>query len=126
MEEIEEAEAAAQDMLIALARKDASPIAPSDAARVRRQAYTLFYRAYEQVRRAVLYLRQPYGDMEAFAPPLRTVERKGSREDGDEGGVPVVTAAGANGNGNGNGNVSATTNTSSGIGLPTDHPTGRG
>ena len=37
----------------------------------RQQAFTLFERAYAEARRAVSYLRAPWGDADAIAPSLR-------------------------------------------------------
>lgn len=44
--------------------------ASSDSALNRRRAYTLFWNAYDQVRRAVLYLRWDTQDADRFAPSL--------------------------------------------------------
>lgn len=120
LDELEEAEATAQSMLMALARKDASLVAPNEAARARRQAFTLFYRAYAQVRRAVLFLREPFGDIEAFAPTLRTIERKATREEGEQPAEPALVASAQRSSNATNDSSSSST------GLPTDDPLGRG
>jgi hypothetical protein len=87
IDELEEAEATAQSMLMALARKDASLIAPNEAARARRQAFTLFYRAYAQVRRAVLFVSpsatskrsRPPSALSSARPVAKTVNSSESR-----------------------------------------------
>jgi hypothetical protein len=71
-EELADAEETAVKMLLAVANQ-ATPLAPTQAAVERRQAYTLFIRSYDEVRRVVTYLRTPFDDVEEYAPSVRSV-----------------------------------------------------
>lgn len=46
------------------------PSTLAETAIIRQQAITLFTRAYDETRRAIVYLRAPYGDADTVAPPL--------------------------------------------------------
>jgi hypothetical protein len=56
-----------------------APLNPTEATLARERAYTLFYRAYDELRRAVTFLRWKEGDTERFVPTLflRNPRRKG-------------------------------------------------
>jgi hypothetical protein len=69
--EVERAGNLGPQLLAALGvREQGSAIAPAEAAEARARAYTLFVRAYDDTRRAVLYLRWHEGDADALAPSL--------------------------------------------------------
>jgi hypothetical protein len=53
-----------------LAAQQQAPTAVGPAAIVRQKAYTLFFNAYDQVRRAISFLRWEEGDVDEFAPSL--------------------------------------------------------
>lgn len=83
-------------------------IAPADAAERRVRAFTLFVHAYDEVRRAVYYLRWHDDDADTLAPSLykgrggrgaaRTPEDTGEGEGGgDEGVTPVAPVAASGG-----------------------------
>lgn len=58
-------------LLAALGVREHGPApGPTDAADRRARAFTLFVRAYDQARRAVIYLRWDEGDADAYAPSL--------------------------------------------------------
>jgi hypothetical protein len=66
--------AAAEDMANKLGKavglREQSPQVIAEASRVRQAAYTLFIKAYEEVRSGVQYLRRHEGDADSVAPSL--------------------------------------------------------
>ncbi len=58
------------EFLEAVGLKDQGPALVGDAAVIRQKAFYLFVRAYERVRRAVLYVRADDGDGDEIAPSL--------------------------------------------------------
>jgi hypothetical protein len=68
----------AVELLAAVGLREQGPISTGEAARLRQKAYRLFVRAYDDVRRAVVYLRSPQGDADEIAPSLYA-GRGGSR-----------------------------------------------
>lgn len=68
----------AVELIAAVGLREQGPISTGEAARLRQKAYTLFVRAYDDVRRAVVYLRAPQGDADEIAPSLYA-GRGGSR-----------------------------------------------
>ena len=52
--------------------REQTPTKAADAALLRARTFTLLDRAYEEVRRAITFLRWTQGDADAIAPPLRT------------------------------------------------------
>jgi hypothetical protein len=58
---------------------EAQPVAPGgdglDKMEARARAYTVFFRAYGECRRAIAYVRAPWGDAEAIAPTLFSFRR---------------------------------------------------
>ena len=60
----------AVELLAAVGMREQGPIPTGEAARLRQKAYTLFVRAYEDTRRAVVYLRAADGDADEIAPSL--------------------------------------------------------
>lgn len=57
---------------------------PSEPAEQRKRAFTLFYRAYEECRRAVSYLRWHEGDAESIAPSLHLIRNTRPASDAPE------------------------------------------
>jgi hypothetical protein len=74
---------------------------PAEAADRKLRAFTLFTAAYDQVRRAVFYLRWNEGDADSLAPSFykgRGGSRSAAKEDGaGQGAAPADPAAGAEG-----------------------------
>ncbi|MGC4069781.1 MAG: hypothetical protein QM784_35015 [Polyangiaceae bacterium] len=68
--ELARAEILAEQLTSDLGLREMEPAAVTEVTRERMQVYTLFVRAYEQLRRAVEYLRWDCGDAEILAPPL--------------------------------------------------------
>lgn len=69
--EVERAARLGSELLLAIGRREHEREAPHSAAGLTRaRAYTLFARAYEEVRRGVGYLRWYRGDAESIAPTL--------------------------------------------------------
>jgi hypothetical protein len=58
--------------------------APREADEQLAKAYELYFRTYDECRRAVLYLRWHEGDADEFAPSLRQSQRKGRPAPNDE------------------------------------------
>lgn len=76
-QELVRAEELAHKLTIVVSRRREPLKAVEEALDLRKRAFTLFFRAYGQVRRAVQYLRAEQGDADRFAPPL-TGKRKGT------------------------------------------------
>lgn len=77
--ELDRAEVVADQLNEAYGIHDQGPAAVATYALERQQAYTLFVNAYDQVRRAISFLRWDNGDFEDIAPSLyagRTTTRK--------------------------------------------------
>ncbi|HEX5657994.1 MAG TPA: hypothetical protein VFX59_12400 [Polyangiales bacterium] len=70
LEELLQAEALATSILRAVGEKEQAPAVAAEATAKRARAFTLFVTAYDEVRRAVTYLRWEDGDADAIAPSL--------------------------------------------------------
>lgn len=68
--EIDHAWKLAERMIVAIGHREQSPTIVVEATRIRAQAFTLFFNAYAEVRRAIQYLRFHEGDAETIAPSL--------------------------------------------------------
>ncbi len=77
-EELTDAETLAQEVLTTQGLKDEGPAVTDEAAKIRQQAFTLFVRTYDQIRRAIHYLRWEEGDAEDIAPSLYAASRRRS------------------------------------------------
>jgi hypothetical protein len=80
--ELDHAQNLAARLLIAVGLRDEAPALVSAAAKLRQQAFTLLNGAYDEARRAVLFLRWHHGDADQIAPSLwarRSRRRSGSR-----------------------------------------------
>ena len=87
--------ARAFELLEAIGLKEQGPALVGDTALLRQKAFYLFVRAYERVRRAVLYVRADEGDADSIAPSLyagRTL-RKRTEQAGDTGAEEVSATA---------------------------------
>jgi hypothetical protein len=83
-EELNQARLRADELLTAVGLREQGPPAASQTARTRQRAFTLLVQAYNQVRRAVSYLRWDDRDLDAIAPSL--YERRSPRRRGEEAG----------------------------------------
>lgn len=80
-EELDQAEIYSEDVIADLGLKNNAPATVAGVALERQQAFTLFINAYDQVRRAVTYLRWNQDDIDDFAPSLYSGrKRKASSE----------------------------------------------
>lgn len=78
-EELVCAEVLAHQLTCVVSHRREPVEAQIEAADARRRAFTLFFRAYGQVRRAVQYLRYEQGDAERIAPALSGKRRGGKK-----------------------------------------------
>jgi hypothetical protein len=74
--ELDQAEALAHELLVAYSRREKTPETSTE---MRLRAFTLFVRAYDEVRRAVRYLRWKEGDYDAIAPSLYARDKRRRR-----------------------------------------------
>lgn len=86
MVEIDRAEAAANAFLTTLAENQ-QRVGTSPSADIRRRAYTFLVRTYEEVRRAMTFLRWDAGDVDELVPPLSS-GRSRNKADEEEPSVP--------------------------------------
>jgi hypothetical protein len=78
--ELDRAEQLAELLLVGSGKKK---VTPSEAALLRQQAFTVFVDSYDQVRRAVIFLRWDEGDADELVPSLyakHTTSGRGKRE----------------------------------------------
>lgn len=68
--ELDNGEALADQILTALGLREQGPTTVADATELRQKAFTLFVKCYDQIRRAIHYLRWEEGDSEEIAPSL--------------------------------------------------------
>src|SRR5512133_2118892 len=79
-QELVRAEALAHGITAVVSRRREPLEAVRNALEVRKRAFTVFMRAYGQVRRAVQYLRFDQGDADRVAPPLTGKRKKAPRK----------------------------------------------
>ena len=60
----------AVELLEAVSERDRAAVAAKDVKVIRQQAFTLFVRTYNDVRRAIAYVRGKQGDADQIAPSL--------------------------------------------------------
>jgi len=89
--ELERAGQLAQQLVTAVGLKEQQPVSATSASLLRLQAFTVFVRAYDEVRRAVAFLRWHEEDAESIAPSLWA--GRGTRA-ATEAPVPVAPAPG--------------------------------
>lgn len=82
----------AVELYAAVGLRDQGPITTGEAARLRQKAFTLFARAYDDARRAVVYLRDAQGDADEIAPSLYA-GRGGGRRRTPDGPAPQTSNA---------------------------------
>jgi len=68
--ELDEADAALDALITDLGLREQTPMTKEANAIERQQAYTLFVNAYDQIRRAISFLRWDQGDVDEIAPSL--------------------------------------------------------
>lgn len=88
VEEIERAEQLAETLMGALGTKEQQAARATEAADLRQRVYTLFVKAYDHARRAVIYLRWDEGDADDIAPSL-WAGRKQKANNGEEAPAPA-------------------------------------
>jgi hypothetical protein len=94
LSELDRAEVVGQQLLDAVCLREQSPTKIAQATLERQQAYTLFVNAYDQVRRAINFLRWNEGDADTIAPSLysgRATSRKKATSDIDKPTATPVT-----------------------------------
>jgi len=69
-EELDHAAELASKIIVAIGLKEQAPTVPSDTALLRQQAFTLFVNSYDELRRAITFLRWQTGDADSIAPSL--------------------------------------------------------
>jgi hypothetical protein len=92
-EEVRRAGKLGMSLLEQLGSKDVASAAESEASRaaeIRVRAYTLLAKTYDEVRRAVIYMRWRYGDADEIAPSFHVRVR---RRPGAQPAAPAVPAA---------------------------------
>ncbi len=98
--EIEHAKDVGEKLVVAAGLREQGPAMVQDVARVRDQAFTLMMRAYDEVRRAVTFLRWKQGDADTIAPSLyagRGGRGKATKADATTDTAPTAPAAPTNG-----------------------------
>jgi hypothetical protein len=70
-------------LLVAVGLKEQAPVKLGEAAQRRRRAFTLLIQAYDDARRAIVYLRAKSGDAAQIAPSLYA-GRRGRRRAAEE------------------------------------------
>jgi hypothetical protein len=97
--ELDAAERLYQRINVAYGERSAQPAVVSKATEERQRAYTLLVEAYDEVRRALVYLRWHEGDVEKIAPSLYAGRRRSTGADdnatGTTGTTPPVGGTGA-------------------------------
>lgn len=82
LEEVHRAGELGPLLLAALGAREHGPVETAFAADQKRRAFTLFIRAYDEVRRAVTYLRWHEGDAAEIAPSLYSGRQRAAKEEG--------------------------------------------
>ncbi len=92
LEEVQRAGALGALLLVALS-EDAQAAAASDSGEDRARAFTLLFRAYDECRRAVAYLRYHEGDVDQITPSLFTREGRAKKPAGSDAATPPTGGA---------------------------------
>lgn len=82
--ELDEAEMLADQLLTAVGERNQLPARSAPSAAIRRAAFTLFARAYDELRRLAIYLRWHDRDADAFVPPLTGGRKRRGGETAEE------------------------------------------
>jgi hypothetical protein len=130
LEELLRAQQLATALLRVVGEREQAPAVAADAAANRARAFALFMRAYDEVRRAVTFLRWKEGDWDLIAPSLYAGRSTGKRKPeaetptpeptpvpGEAGSVEVAPTA--------SGVVTAPAQTTAPIGFPDSDPFSR-
>jgi len=83
MSEIDEATLISEYLVRAVAGKEQAPVVTAEQAQLRQRNFTLFARAYDQVRRAISFLRWEEDDVDSIAPSLYAGRNTGRRKSTD-------------------------------------------
>lgn len=75
-DELERAGAVADELMIAVGIRESAPQAMAEVILTRQRAFTLFAKAYDEVRRCITFLRWKEGDADEIAPSLYSGRRK--------------------------------------------------
>ncbi|NUP13610.1 MAG: hypothetical protein HOW73_46840 [Polyangiaceae bacterium] len=78
--EINDAEQLADRLISAVGRREQGEAAVAEATELRQRVFTLFMRSYEEVRRAITYLRWHDDDVDRIVPSLYTTGRSSRRK----------------------------------------------
>ncbi len=79
--ELDDAEAAAQALMVAMGKREQAPQMHGAAAELRQRAFTLFVRSYDELRRGISWLRWHEGDVEDFIPSLYSGRGRSKRNE---------------------------------------------
>jgi hypothetical protein len=94
--DLERADRLAQQLVKGVGLKQQAPAVIAETAQERQRAFSLYVRAYDQVRRAASYLRWTENDVDQICPSLyagrTTAKRKTDSEETDEGSTDVTPA----------------------------------
>ena len=93
LEEIDHAEHLARQLVTAVGERDQALAVATEASDMRQRCFTLFMKAYAQVRRAVVYLRYEEGDADSFVPSLYLGRRGPTKQSGDDDATLPATPA---------------------------------
>ncbi|MCU0693646.1 MAG: hypothetical protein MUF54_19840 [Polyangiaceae bacterium] len=96
LEELDRADKIAAHMLRLVGLREQAPEIAAEAADERDRAFTLFMRNYDQVRRAVTYLRWDEDDADEIAPSLYAGRRRSGTDSKKEEPAPVVVTPAPN------------------------------
>lgn len=121
--ELDEADVALDALITDLGLREQTPVTKEANALERQQAYTLFVNAYDQIRRAITFLRWDQGDADEIAPSLFGGKK---RKVAAEAEVPTEAATPTPGTGPTTGPAASTTvaggTTAAAVGLPGSDP----
>jgi hypothetical protein len=81
------------ELLRVVGLREQGPGAVSAAADIRVRAFTLLSRTYDAARRAVMYLRWSFNDVDGIAPSLYAGRSNGRRKESGDGGVVAAPAS---------------------------------
>ncbi len=91
--ELDELTTLADQVITAVGLRDQGPRSTPEATLIRQKAFTLVVKTYDQVRRAVHYLRWEHGDAEKIAPSLYAGRRRKSSSKQGEESTPELPAS---------------------------------
>ena len=79
--ELDEAEAAVRALMIAVGKREQAPQVQTAAADLRQRCFTLFVRAYDELRRSISYLRWAQEDVDTIIPSLYGGRSRKTKDD---------------------------------------------